>query len=41
MEAELLKTVPPNLKHFYKEKLNEYFYQFQSLKNESQKRKSN
>ena len=41
MEAELLKTVPPNFRHFYKEKLNEYFYQFQSLKNESQKRKSN
>ncbi|MCK4406866.1 MAG: hypothetical protein KAV44_04270 [Bacteroidales bacterium] len=41
MEAELLKTVPPNLRHFYKEKLNKYLYQFQGLKNESQERKSN
>jgi hypothetical protein len=27
-EVELLKTVPPNLKPFYKRKVNEYFYNF-------------
>lgn len=27
-ETELLKTVPPNLKPFYKRKVNEYFYNF-------------
>jgi len=28
-EAELLKTVPPSLKPFYKNKVNEYFYNFE------------
>ncbi|MDT8392831.1 MAG: DUF4175 family protein [Bacteroidales bacterium] len=27
-EVELLKTVPPNLKPYYKRKVNEYFYNF-------------
>jgi hypothetical protein len=27
-ELELLKTVPPSLKPFYKNKVNEYFYNF-------------
>ena len=28
-EVELLKTVPPSLKSFYKNKVNEYFYNFE------------
>ncbi len=28
-EVELLKTVPPSLKSFYKSKVNEYFYNFE------------
>ncbi len=28
-EQELLKTVPPELKPFYKQKVNEYFYKFE------------
>ena len=28
-EVELLKTVPPSLKTFYKNKVNEYFYNFE------------
>jgi len=27
-EVELLKTVPPDLKPYYKRKVNEYFYNF-------------
>jgi hypothetical protein len=27
-EVELLKTVPPSLKPYYKNKVNEYFYNF-------------
>jgi hypothetical protein len=27
-EVELLRTVPPNLRPYYKEKVNQYFYQF-------------
>jgi hypothetical protein len=28
-EIELLRTVPPNLRPYYKEKVNQYFYQFE------------
>jgi hypothetical protein len=28
-EVELLKTIPPSLKTFYKNKVNEYFYNFE------------
>lgn len=28
-EVELLRTVPPNLRPFYKEKVNQYFYHFE------------
>jgi hypothetical protein len=30
-EVELLKTMPPNLKPFYKNKVNQYFYNFEEL----------
>jgi len=30
-EVELLKTMPPNLKPFYKNKVNQYFYNFDEL----------
>ncbi|MEZ5198245.1 MAG: hypothetical protein R2764_18205 [Bacteroidales bacterium] len=30
-EVELLKTVPPSLKPFYKQKVNQYFYNFEEL----------
>jgi hypothetical protein len=30
-EVELLKTVPPTLKQFYKSKVNQYFYNFEEL----------
>ncbi len=30
-EVELLKTVPPSLKPFYKSKVNQYFYNFEEL----------
>ena len=30
-EVELLKTMPPNLKPFYKKKVNQYFYNFEEL----------
>ncbi len=29
-EVELLRTVPPNLRPYYKEKVNQYFYHFES-----------
>jgi hypothetical protein len=28
-EIELLRTIPPNLRPYYKEKVNQYFYQFE------------
>lgn len=28
-EIELLRTVPPDLRPYYKEKVNQYFYQFE------------
>jgi hypothetical protein len=30
-EVELLKTVPPTLKQFYKSKVNQYFYNLEEL----------
>ena len=30
-EVELLKTIPPSLKPFYKSKVNQYFYNFEEL----------
>jgi predicted phosphoadenosine phosphosulfate sulfurtransferase len=30
-EVELLKTMPPTLKQFYKNKVNQYFYNFEEL----------
>jgi hypothetical protein len=30
-EVELLKTMPPSLKQFYKSKVNQYFYNFEEL----------
>jgi hypothetical protein len=30
-EIELLRTVPPNLRPYYKEKVNQYFYHFESM----------
>jgi hypothetical protein len=29
-EIELLRTMPPNLRPYYKDKVNQYFYQFES-----------
>ena len=37
-EIELLRTVPPDLRPYYKEKVNQYFYQFE-LRWEMNKRK--